>query len=590
LGDNQELIYSPLTRVAHIASSFCTRLIRGCRRFATLDEHVWQLSQELKLGFDEQQAVRGQLRALINAGLLVSHSELAAYCHAASHSPANYPRIGSLGIPTRDRTDSLRRCLVSYIENQHGHQPELEFVIVDDSENADVRRANRQVLRTLKSRFGVEILYASPEEKVRFAGKLVEMGLPPEAAYFGLLNPERCPVTTGASRNALLLHGAGDVLLQVDDDTVCRPTPSPGAESGLSFTSQYDPTEFWLLLENGGAFPTEAPVNGDFRALHEQMLGKDLGDCISAIEADSDLDLDQAGAGFFRKLSVPGAKVLVTATGWAGASGMSSCDYFLSTSGATRSRLLGSEDDYRHALSGHQVVRAVTRRTVSEGTFCMAINLGLDNRDVLPPFMPVQRNQDGIFGASVRACFPGAFFGFLPWVVWHKPPAPRRFSPDDLGQGAVRVQSGQITQALINSFAPGPGKTDARNTMIALGTSLAEWGCAPGADFNELVRLLLWNLISRQACQLEAQLNEFKGQPDFWARDVRRLQAAWREALATREFGVPWDLREAFGMDPSAELYQRVVRKFGVLLQAWPDMIEAAKELRRRGQRLATKI
>ena len=31
----------------------------------------------------------------------------------------------------------------------------------------------------------------------------------------------------------------------------------------------------------------------------------------------------------------------------------------------------------------------------------MALNLGLDNRVLLPPFLPVQRNQDGYYTLSV---------------------------------------------------------------------------------------------------------------------------------------------------------------------------------------------
>ena len=63
--------------------------------------------------------------------------------------------------------------------------------------------------------------------------------------------------------------------------------------------------------------------------------------------------------------------------------------YLLALEGATRERLLRSEAEYRTALREQHVLRAVRRPTVCDGAYCMGLNLGLDNREMLPPFMPV---------------------------------------------------------------------------------------------------------------------------------------------------------------------------------------------------------
>ena len=257
--------------------------------------------------------------------------------------------------------------------------------------------------------------------------ELARLGLPELIARFGLLNPEGFPITTGGSRNALLLHTAGELLLQVDDDTICRMTRPPEFRPGLAFSSRHDPTEFWFPGSEGSA-----PADADLLALHETLLGR----CAADWAAAPDTDLTQARPECLRKLDR--GRVLVTAAGVAGHSGMGSSLYFLSLDGSSCARLLSSVDAYRRALTHHQVVRTATRTTVCDGAYCMALNLGLDNRRMLPPFLPVQCNQDGVFAAVLRACRDDGLFGFLPGAVLHSPPDSRPLPDDDLWRSRGR--------------------------------------------------------------------------------------------------------------------------------------------------------
>jgi hypothetical protein len=411
-----------------------------------------------------------------------------------------------------------------------------------------MRAANREVLKEVQGLCGVAVSWAGPQERGRFAAALARRaGVAEEVTAFALLNPEGCPITTGACRNALLLHTAGDLLVQVDDDTQCRLVAAPGRREGVHFTSRFDPTEFWFLPEEG-----VESEEVDFLGLHESLLA--------------------------------GGSVAVTAAGVLGDSGMGSSLYLLGLDGPSRQRLLRSEGDYRLALRCHQVLRAVTRTTLSDGTLCMALNLGLDNRRLLPPFLSVQRNQDGVFGALVRACLPGSSFGFLPWAVLHRSPARRDFSEGDLVDDARRVRCGQVVRALVAAAAcPGPSPAD---NLRALGRTLAEWGALPRPAFEERVRLHVGEQRARLAARLEGLLKRHDGQPGFWAEDVRRVL----EAVPDERFAVPLDLEEALGYEAARERMPRLLRRLGELLRAWPDLVEAARELRRQEEGLAGEV
>jgi hypothetical protein len=498
--------------------------------------------------------------------------------------PAPLPPIASLGIPTRDRPQSLLRCLTGYIETALRFGRKHDYVVIDDSRRAEVRRENQALLHSLQQRFGVEIYYAGPEEKARYVEALIrQSGLPTDDVEFALLDVENCPVATGTSRNALLLHAVGDLLLQVDDDTICELTATPGARVGLALTSQFDPTEFWFLPE--GQALSSADV--DLLAIHERLLGRGPADWTSVPDAGAGVRSERAGPSFHRKVQTGSARVLVTAAGLFGDSGMGSPLYLLTLSGDSRARLLAGEDSYRRVLEEQQVLRAVRETTICEGAFCMAPNLGLDNRRLLPPFMPVQRNQDGVFGVLVRTCFPGAFFGFLPWALRHHQPSPRRGLTADAWEQATRFRSGQIVQAIIRSYSFGPEQIDEAKNLRALGGALEEIGSRPLPEFEQVVRLHVQRHRQLIAAQLEQLLQQFGRQPVYWASDVHRVLQGIQVASAKEESFQVADLHEACGEKSPGALLQRLVRRFGRLLCHWPEMVEGARNLRAQGIRPA---
>ena len=206
------------------------------------------------------------------------------------------------------------------------------------------------MLRELGGRFAADVCYAGSEEKEAYVRKLAAAGASEEAARFALLNPEGFPITTGGSRNALLLHAVGELLLQVDDDTLCRVAPAPEVRPGLALSSRHDPTEFW--------FPAGEPSaagEDDLLAVHERLLGRGLADCA----AEADPDPGEAGAEFFRRLDRGEGRVLVTAAGAAGHSGMGSSLYFLSLEGESAP---GCSPPRRRTAAPLPIIRWCARR------------------------------------------------------------------------------------------------------------------------------------------------------------------------------------------------------------------------------------
>ena len=225
----------------------------------------------------------------------------------------------------------------------------------------------------------------------------------------------------------------------------------------------------------------------DFLSLHERLLGREAEPLLARAQATGGLDIDTANASFFRKLQAGACRVAVTATGAIGDSGMGTSVYFTALDGPTRERLHRSEAGYRSSLEQHQVMRSVCRATLAEGAFCMGLNLGLDNRGLLPPFMPVGRRARMPCAAILRSCFPTPARGSSRGCSSTSPPSPRRRG-GTLGEQVVRLSTGQVIQALAGSFPLRPDQAEGGKNLRALGQWLLELGDTAAADFAEAVR------------------------------------------------------------------------------------------------------
>jgi hypothetical protein len=583
VGDNRELVYSPLTRSTHNLTAMQVRILRECRAFETLENHAAQLCTVLKLPADRVSAVRHQLVDLAHAGLLVSHEGLTSHCTRYSVIEAIPPKISSVGFPTRNRPEELKRCLESYAEcaKLYGHD-DLKFVVVDQSDETGTQQANLQVLEIIKAQFGIDSHYLNRGDAEVFARQLCQHAdVSPDIVNFALLNVENLPLTVGLSRNLMQLRTIGDLTLEADDDTICRVTPCLELRPGLSLSSEYDPTEFWFLSQSeveslGNGFITE-----DVIALHEQLLGKAVSQCIQDASPSS-LNLEQITSGFVRRMEPSGGRVAFTSIGVAGESGMGGSHYLLFLEQKSRERLMESESQYRFALTNHQVMRSVTSNTIGSGCLIPGHNLGFDNRQLLPPFFPVLRGQDLTFGELLCLMPEGGFIGYLPWHILHKPILQRTYPPEHLRKRVSRLRSADIFRMLVNLFTAGRERTPKRD-FAALGQSLVEWGSAPLADFEEMLRLSLSRRASLDLIRMEGLLKRYDEKPNFWAADMYMAMSAIRETLPETIYIAGSDLVDLFGLEAARIIQQRLVRRYGELLLSWSSIRQAAHEIRYRG-------
>jgi hypothetical protein len=517
-------------------------------------------------------------------GFLVTADSFVEECRRhASHE--TLPPIASIGITTRNRPEVLRRGLISHFENRRHYERSTDYVVIDDAA-VTAENPTRELLVALQREFSVPIRYAGHVERRRFAAAVVEeSGVSADVAEFALLGLAGCPVTTGSARNSLLLATAGDRFVMVDDDSVCRLAMCPASEDGLSFTSRRDPTQFWFFADPETALRETQFTEADFLGLHETLLGRNAADCFPAAESGAAIDSHATEPGFECRLRRWGGRLRASMAGVLGDSGIGSTGY-LFIDAESQKRLTQSEATYQAAVRSRQVLRLVRRTTISEGTSCIAVNLGLDNRSLLPPFMPVQRNSDGLFARTLRLCFRDGYLGYLPWAMLHAPERPRQQDLDDYWRHIRRVRTPDVVIHLMQaSGAPYDGLTDAA-ALRRLGAQFEEWGSLDAETFRELLQKQVW----RSAGSVFAAQPSPEAPPtdqEFYAKLRNKYADILRDRVTEKDYLLPSDLAKIGDKTQVEALSREICRRFGQLLQAWPAIHEAALRLRARGNELA---
>jgi hypothetical protein len=117
-----------------------------------------------------------------------------------------------------------------------------------------------------------------------------------------------------------------------------------------------------------------------------------------------------------------------------------------------------------------------------------------------------------------------------------------------------------------------------------------EQASMPSPDFFEFARVQRWRRLSRQIGFLENALRSYGNTPDFWARDIELYISSLREAVQDENRSALVDSSDNHNSDEACRASQRMVFNFGHMLHWWPEIVDVAKRLRARGQRLAVMI
>lgn len=631
IGDGEEVVRAR-TGASMRASLHDSDLLRRCERFMTLDAHARALCADLDSGESMLDEVAETLSMFARAGLMHRRDALLCETRArAEHEPLP-PPITRLVIGTRDRVDLAIRAVQTYAtsirkpgsqDSEHAGDPAsdhdsdhdgdhdggeasqeagapLEITILDDAADDRARRTLQHALTPLMQAAGDElsIRYAGPDQRRAFAAHLDEAagGALRAIIDFALFGVPESDWHPGANRNAALLHGAGSMLVWADDDTRCPLARRPERRPGLRLSARRDPTDLWLHEDAARVHEAVEHEEHDVLAAHEALLGKRLGQCLGLL-ADTAVDLDQAPPEVLDQIAAGHGQVLVTATGVAGDLGLTSPHAYLLLEGAPRRRLLA---DYQRLRTTRYGVRGVDRATLSLASAFPAQCMGLDHRQLLPPFFPFGRGHEDVFAALLRVCREDAYVGHLPWLVQHAPGARPALDREGLFAPAAGMATSMHALLAIATHTPTRAlpahALDApAHRLAAAGRHLQMIAALRPGEYRDFIREHHMRVAGEHIEALHQtrmrHQDETGAHAEAWAEDVLEHIERWRDLVTSDDWGAPRDLLDAgLAPDQAWAAAQDAIGRFGQLVEAWPRLVSAARSLADAGRPLAVSL
>ena len=197
-----------------------------------------------------------------------------------------------------------------------------------------------------------------------------------------------------------------------------------------------------------------------------------------------------------------------------------------------------AREAYRASMASRDVFVVSPAPAVGDASTSPGMAMGLDHRELLPPFFPVLHAEDFIYGAALWQTVGTSFLAHSPIAIRHEPrPGKAMLQPGELNANrrAVIFEFAHLIRRIILRFSGFEAAgTDER--MRALGRYLCLIGEQPERDFVENIRAQILEHESGKIDQLETQLREDTETPDFWRDDLEAYVSHIREALTYEDF------------------------------------------------------
>ncbi len=549
--------------------------LKTCTTFRPLADHAAQLAAsrpELKGQRDTAVSALENVRA---GGMLLPAGDVLAQLNQPSPSSPAPTRVF---ITTCDRPASLERLLDSMMRAGNLSQHNALFV-VDDSRDPANREANREAVVNFNLRSAKDICYLGAEAQQALLADLVAQ-LPEHAAGVRFLldaSQWEGKPSYGRSRTLCLLCSVGYRAIMMDDDVLCQAIHSPLRDPGIGIGSGgMRKATFYAsdaeLMQSGQA--------ADFNPLtgHASLLGSSLGHCLHTLNegplAEAQLrDVNAALANVLRSDS----PVLVTQCGSLGDPGTGNAHWGQFLGEDSVARLVSAPQGVAAALQNRLNWLGSSRPNIFKMPFMSQVT-GVDNSRLLPPYFPVFRGEDVLFGAMLVSMHPRSVALEYPWSVPHLPLEQRAFdlnSPVPAG-GGIPLFARYLTERIDYRDA-----LDPQQQLAALAREALRMAARSDADLAADYRA---ELARGHADQLYILQNQYQGAqlldaPEWQAYLQRRIGEV-QQLLATAQSpaavaGSPPGLSEAAVLAEFREL----AGGFAAGLGAWVAMREAVTPL-----------
>jgi hypothetical protein len=218
-----------------------------------------------------------------------------------------------------------------------------------------------------------------------------------------------------------------------------------------------------------------------------------------------------------------------------------------------------------------EIHRIADRYLLTHDPHCMAGCMGLDNRSILPPFMPCGRNQDGVFGAMLASSDPEALFSHIPYGIIHDAERAAAYE-GPANRSASETRMSELVISLLQRAAPSDLPANPAHRMRRIATSFRELGEVSPQEFRTYTTRVLLDVRCHQLAKIESLVSNRSTYPDYWKADLCAYRQVLLSNLRRPEFFLPIESHSSVSIHDGFGNAQQFVHAFGRLLHVWPTL------------------
>ncbi len=543
-------------------------LMEFCRRFRTLEEHAQAAVNTFLSGSYEEGLFT--LRDLAARRILTPLASL----HSAGHDGTGTPGPTSMAVPIGESLRMSRRCLQSYATKCRHPVDRLLLLSANPAQSSECREVLRESCANLAL---AGLSYVTQRDARRFTQELcATCGIPLRVGHLALSGNGSSEWTGGVVRNCLLLLTSGTRCVMVEPETLglSKRLPNPNSGSGIVLGGHQLPTQTSFGRRARELLGSTVDADIDAIGEHLRFLGRSPSDIV-ALEQGS-VDVVGLCSHLCHSLETATGTILLTAPGLAGPAEGVLSERFWEDDPAYMQPLTNFDARFLQGRCCRWAIRHASETTLGHIDSVQFGSIGIDNRVLVPPFVPARGVDAGTFVRLLRMIHSDVYIAHLPWAAILR----KRLAVVESGT-ALSFQSPRYALHAHLDRAPqvfGYHSPEVRIRSIA--EYLMLLGQMKPKDFCELHRCTAWSIASERIGSLEGLLDRYGDTSPRWTgailAEIKRVSEMMK-GTCDDHFGA--DLQHFPAYLPGwAAQAQKTLFEYGELLYWWPTLVRAAQQ------------